>query len=149
MKIPQFVSPHLTSGRRPGRSFCSGGVFQWGRSVRCIQSSCPPARLSPSGLRWSVPADRWQTSWTLCPGRHPPESYCGLCVQITAQLYTIHNYLGSRSAFLHSCLIPPHTQATYFEMASAVISAGWALSLRSNAVCMVSLLRNTSCLSHL
>lgn len=38
---------------------------------------------------------------------------------------------------------------SYLEMARDVISAGWALSLRSNAVCMVSLLLNTSWRSHL
>lgn len=38
---------------------------------------------------------------------------------------------------------------SYLEMARDVISAGWALSLRSNAVCMVSLLLKTSWRSHL
>lgn len=37
----------------------------------------------------------------------------------------------------------------YLEIARDVISAGWALSLRSNAVCMVSLLLKTSWRSHL
>ena len=35
---------------------------------------------------------------------------------------------------------------THFEIAIAVIAAGSLLSFLSNAVCMVSLLRNTSCL---
>lgn len=38
---------------------------------------------------------------------------------------------------------------SYLEIARDVISAGWALSLRSNAVCMVSLLLKTSWRSHL
>lgn len=38
---------------------------------------------------------------------------------------------------------------SYLEMVRDVISAGWALSLRSNAVCMVSLLLKTSWRSHL
>lgn len=41
------------------------------------------------------------------------------------------------------------TRLSYLEMAREVISAGWALSLRSKAVCMVSLLRKTSWRSHL
>lgn len=35
-------------------------------------------------------------------------------------------------------------EASYLEMATAVTAAGSLLSLRSNAVCMVSLLRNIS-----
>ena len=38
---------------------------------------------------------------------------------------------------------------SYLEMAREEISAGWALSFRSNAVCMVSLLLKTSWRSHL
>lgn len=38
---------------------------------------------------------------------------------------------------------------TYLETARAVIEAGSALSLRSYAVCIVNLLRNTNCLCHL
>ena len=41
----------------------------------------------------------------------------------------------------------PGELATYLETPNAVISAGWALSFRSKAVCMVSLLLNTSCRS--
>lgn len=41
-----------------------------------------------------------------------------------------------------------HLWATHLEMPRAVISAGCALSLRSNAVCIVSLLLNTNWRSH-
>lgn len=54
-----------------------------------------------------------------------------------------HKYLQREHARTNK-----HT-VTHFEMPNAVISAGCVLSLRSKAVCIVSLLLNTSCRSHL
>ena len=47
---------------------------------------------------------------------------------------------------IHTCL---SNRKSNLDIATAVTAAGWELSLRSNAVCIVSLLRNTSWRCHL
>lgn len=125
---------------------CPQFLQWWRRSVR-EKRTVQPEQLSTTSsfTQWSA-AERPGWSLTDQLKTRPRPSPTSILLWSLWQEWKWGKYRGTKKEFVLSF---GQWFFSYLEMARDVISAGWALSLRSNAVCMVSLLLKTSWRSHL